>query len=76
MDRTQLKKRVGMKIRAVRYQHFNKSGRTMSQAEFSSFLNETDPTDLRIDANSIGMYERGDQNCPADKYEKILSLAK
>lgn len=76
MNRKQLRKLAGGKIRAVRYRNLNGSGRTMSQAEFSVLLNETEPVDLRIDANSLGMYERGDQNCPSDKYEKIMLLGK
>lgn len=76
MDRKEFQRRMGNKIRIIRFQHTNKNNRTMTQKEFCSLLNETDPVEIRIDANSLGMYERGSQNCPGDKLEKIYSLDK
>lgn len=67
---------VGNKIRTIRFQHRNKYGRSMNQTEFCELLNETEPTDLIIKPVSLGMYERGTQNCGSDKYEKILRLDK
>lgn len=74
MDRKDLQRRAGNKIRMIRFQHLNEDGRSMKQKEFCDLLNSIEPTDLKIEPVSLGMYERGDQNCPSDKYEKILSL--
>ena len=76
MKKAELRKQIGKKIRMIRYQHVNGSGRTMTQSGFADLLNETEPLDIIIDAAAIGQYERGDVAIPGDKLEKIYSLKK
>lgn len=76
MNKEDIRKNIGWKIRTVRHQVGIDKGVTMTQADFSKLINKTEPLDLIIDTQSIGQYERGEVAVPADKYEKILGLVK
>lgn len=76
MKQIDIRRKIGNKIRVIRRQYYNDNERNMTQGEFAKLFNCTDPIDVKVDAQSIGKYERGDVAIPGDKYEKFLSLDK
>ena len=76
MNQTDIRRKIGNRIRAIRRQYYNVKNRNVTQGEFANLFNGTDPTDVKVDAQSIGKYERGDVAIPGDKYEKFLSMNK
>lgn len=74
MKKEDIRKNIGWRIRTIRHKVGMIKCATITQAGFAKLLNETEPTDLYFEAQSIGQYERGEVAIPADKYEKILSL--
>ena len=74
MNKEDIRKNIGWKIRTVRHQVGIEKGSSLTQADFAKHLNKVEPKDLIFEAQSIGQYERGEVAVPADKYEKILSL--
>jgi hypothetical protein len=70
---TQLQK-MGNKLRTIRLKYRVGSGRAYNYTEFADLYNETEPTNLQTTKAAIGQYERGETNCPGDKWEKFLSL--
>lgn len=76
MKQIDIRRKIGNKIRAIRRQYYNTNERNMTQAEFAELFNSVDPVDVKVDAQSIGKYERGDVAIPGDKYEKFLLMDK
>ena len=77
MNKRDIRKKIGNRIRAIRCQYDNDRGRTMTQGEFTKLFNETEPLDIEInDVRSVGQYERGEVSVPGEKYEKFLILDK
>lgn len=74
MNKEDLRKNIGWKIRTIRHRVGIENGTPMTQADFAGLFNRTEPLDLKIETQSVGQYERGEVAIPADKYEKILSL--
>jgi len=76
LNKRDIRKKIGNKIKWIRGQYDNKNGRDMTQQDFAELFNQAEPVEITMDAQSLGKYERGDVSIPGDKYEKILSLAK
>ena len=76
MNKIDIRRKIGNRIRSIRRQYYNKNNRNMTQGEFAELFNTIDPTDVTVDAQSIGKYERGDVAIPGDKYEKFLLMDK
>ena len=76
MDRSELRKKVASKIFEIRAQYRNSKGRVMTQVEFTDLLNKAEPLEIQFETITYGSWERGDRNCPSDKYEKILGMDK
>ena len=76
MNKKELRRKISDRLYNIRGQYRNDRGKRMTQEEFTTLLNKTEPLDITFETMTYGSWERSDRMCPADKYEKILSMDK
>jgi len=74
MDRLDIRRKIGSKIRMIRGQHENDSGGFMNIPQFCDMLNETAPVGIEFKPQSLGKYERAECSIPGDKLFYIMSF--